>query len=220
MLVALLGALAGIAITVATDLISRTSVGGPGWSLSGNGALVVLFSGVPAVLAGGWAALARWRQRDYRWGRAGMAVGFIALVAAGLASFGPVLAVNVLGQEALSGGDGALAAIGVTFFAPAALAFVGGLGAATVLGSLTRMAVVWELALLGLVVGLVVSPWRGAYFLVGPLVMVPALVSLPVLLMRARRGPLFGWQWMAAACVCLAAGVVGGVVGAQQVQGL
>src|SRR5687768_11129359 len=112
-LVVLLGALAGIAIAVATDLVSRTSVGGATWSLSGNGALVVLFAGVPAVLAGGWAALARWRARDQRWGAAGTGVGALALVAAGLASFGPVIMVSALGEAALSGGDGALTAIGV-----------------------------------------------------------------------------------------------------------
>lgn len=217
-LVALLGALAGIGIAVATDVVSRTSVGGQNWSLRGNGALVVMFAGLPAVLAGGWASLARWRLRDWRWGTAGMGVGAVALVAAGVASFGPVLVVNALGQEALRGGDGHLVAIGATFFAPPVVAFVCGLGAAVWLGRLTRVAASAELLLFALVIALILSPWRGAYFIVGPLAAVPTLASLPVLLMRTSRAPLFGWGWLVAACGALAVGVVAGVLAAQWLQ--
>ena len=209
-LVALLGALAGITLAAATDAVSRTTIGGPNWSLSGNGALVVLFAGVPAVLAGGWAALARWRLRDPRWGTAGAGVGLVALLAATLASFGPVIVVNMLGTDALE-------AVAITYVLPPAVAFVGGVGTALPMG-LTRRGLVVAVGLLVGVLGLAVT---------NPFVLVPLgfLVALPLvaagpLLFSKGRMRLFGPAWLAAACVALVVGVIGGVIGAQQVQGL
>ena len=209
-LVALLGALAGIALAAATDAVSRTTIGGPSWSLSGNGALVVLFAGVPAVLAGGWAALARWRLRHRRWGTAGIGVGIVALVAAALASFGPVIVVNMLGTDALE-------AVAITYVLPPVVAFVGGVGMALPMG-LTRRGLLVAVALLVVVFALAVT---NPFVLVplGFLVALPLVAAGPMLFSRGRAR-LFGWGWLAAACVALVVGVIGGVIGAQQVQGL
>jgi hypothetical protein len=48
------GLVAGVIIYFATTLLSRTDIGGPGWSMRGNGALIVVFSLGPALLAVGW----------------------------------------------------------------------------------------------------------------------------------------------------------------------
>jgi hypothetical protein len=55
---ALFGLLAGIGVFVLTDVLSKSDIHGPGWSLQGNGALIVLFAAAPALLAAGWVALA------------------------------------------------------------------------------------------------------------------------------------------------------------------
>jgi hypothetical protein len=55
----LLGLIAGALLGLATLGLSTTDIGGPGWSLRGNGALIVEFAGGPALLAGGWVLLAR-----------------------------------------------------------------------------------------------------------------------------------------------------------------
>jgi hypothetical protein len=219
LLVGLLGALAGIVLAVATDVVSRSAVRGDGWSLAGNGALVVLFAGGPAVLAGGWAALARWRARDARWGAVGALVGLTAFVAAGLASFGPVLAVGALGPGVLEGDDGAQTALGVTFLAPPLIAFAGGMGMAAWLGRIRWVGGVAELVVLALA-AVLVAVVPGAYFLLGPLVVLPLLASAPVVFLRTVRPPLFAWPWLLIACIALTVGLAGGVIAAQRIQGL
>ena len=209
-LVTLLGALAGIALAVATDAVSRTTIGGPNWSLSGNGALVVLFTGVPAVLAGGWASLARWRVRDARWGTVGLVVGAVALVAAGLASFGPVIVVNMVGEATLE-------AVAITYVVPPVLAFVGGIGSGLWVG-VTRRGVLVAVGLAVVVFGLaVLNPF--VLVPLGFILALPLLAAAPVLFSRGRVR-LFGSGWLVVACVALAIGVIGGLIGAQQVQGL
>jgi hypothetical protein len=49
---------AGVLLWFITDLLSKTDIGGPGWTLKGNGSIVVLFAGGGALLAFGWLALA------------------------------------------------------------------------------------------------------------------------------------------------------------------
>src|SRR5436305_5054459 len=84
------GLLAGLLIAWLTLWLSTSDLGGPGWSLRGNGALVVEFSAAPAVLAGGWVAFGRgWR--------AAVLAGLLTLaIAAGLA-FSPIVPAALVG---------------------------------------------------------------------------------------------------------------------------
>ena len=52
-LVTLLAATSGVALALLAELLSKSDIGGPGWSLRGNGALIVPFGVGPAVVAGG-----------------------------------------------------------------------------------------------------------------------------------------------------------------------
>src|ERR1700687_1874834 len=62
-----IGALAGILLDVATFLVARYGPEADSWSFRGNGALAVPFGAGPAILAGGWTALA-FRNRGFaRW---------------------------------------------------------------------------------------------------------------------------------------------------------
>jgi hypothetical protein len=93
-LIALTGLVAGLFLWVLTIAVSRGHLSGDGWSLSGNGALIIPFGIGPAVVAGGWAAIIL-RMRDHpRWLLLGIgsAVIGLTLVAASLLSlvvFGP-----------------------------------------------------------------------------------------------------------------------------------
>lgn len=80
-----LGLLAGIAIARATLALSATDIGGPGWSLRGNGALVVEFTAAPAVLAGGWVSLSG------RGPRLALAAAGVTLALELAIGFGPIL---------------------------------------------------------------------------------------------------------------------------------
>ena len=231
LLTGLLGALAGIGLAVMTDALSRGEIGGAKWPLSGNGALVVPVAGVPGVLVGGWTALARWRVRDRRWTAAGLAAGLVALGIGALTSFGPVVAVNTLGEEVLRGGGGAGvagvagagvgAALAITFVLPLVLAFSAGLGLAAVFSRLTWPAAITALLLLAVAVAVtLVLP--GAFFVVGPLAVLPLMVGLPLLVAgdQGGRTVLFSGAWLAAACGALMLGLGAGLVAAQQIQGL
>jgi hypothetical protein len=56
---AAIGLLAGVVVSLATYALSNSDIGGPGWSLHGNGALIVIFALGPALLGAGWVWLAR-----------------------------------------------------------------------------------------------------------------------------------------------------------------
>lgn len=93
-LIALIGLAAGLCLWALTIVVSRGHVSGPGWSLSGNGALIVPFGIGPAIVAGGWAGIILRMRAHPRWLR--LAIGSslvgLALVAASLMSlvvFGP-----------------------------------------------------------------------------------------------------------------------------------
>ena len=93
-LIALAGALAGLLLWLLTFVLTRSRISGDGWSLSGNGALIIPFGVGPAVVAGGWAAIILRMRGHPRWLRLGIAsilVG-LALTAGSLLSliaFGP-----------------------------------------------------------------------------------------------------------------------------------
>jgi len=85
LILAVFGLACGAGTWVLADSLSRTDIGGPGWSLRGNGALVVPFSLGPALLDGGWAAYVWWHRRQRHWALAGVAAGAAAFVIALLA---------------------------------------------------------------------------------------------------------------------------------------
>jgi hypothetical protein len=93
-LVALIGLVAGLCLWLLTIAVGRGSISGDGWSLSGNGVLVVPFGIGPALVAGGWAGITLRMRAHPRWLLLGMGSTLIglALVAASLLSivlFGP-----------------------------------------------------------------------------------------------------------------------------------
>src|SRR5438128_11187554 len=93
-LTALAGAVGGVVLWILTIGVSRSSISGNGWALSGNGALIVPFGLGPALVAGGWAAIILRMRGHPRWLQLGIGSGLVglALVAASLLSlivFGP-----------------------------------------------------------------------------------------------------------------------------------
>jgi hypothetical protein len=94
------GLLAGALVGLAAYAVSRLSVGGANWSLSGNGALVILFSGCGMALAAGWLAIAdRARGRGLQPGRV-LLVALEALILELAYGFAPI----ILGDTASSAG--------------------------------------------------------------------------------------------------------------------
>src|SRR5690242_20736764 len=93
-LASLVGLIAGALLWVLTSAISRSHLSGSGWSLSGNGVLVIPFGLGPTVVAGGWAAIIL-RMRGHRhWLSLGILGGSVGLVLLGasllsLIVFGP-----------------------------------------------------------------------------------------------------------------------------------
>jgi hypothetical protein len=92
--VALAGLIAGAALWVLTTGLSHAGISGNGWSLSGNGVLIIPFGLGPAIVAGGWSAIILRMRGHPRWLQLGIASGLIglALVAGSLVSlivFGP-----------------------------------------------------------------------------------------------------------------------------------
>jgi hypothetical protein len=93
-LVALAGALAGVLLWLLTIVMSRSNISGNGWSLGGNGALIIPFGLGPAVVSGGWAAIILRMRGHPRWLQLGAASGLVgvALLAGSflsLIAFGP-----------------------------------------------------------------------------------------------------------------------------------
>lgn len=93
-LLAIIGALTGFGLWALTIAVSHGHLSGAGWSLSGNGALIVPFGLGPTVVAGGWAGIILRMRGHPRWWLLGLGSVLIglALVAASLLSlvmFGP-----------------------------------------------------------------------------------------------------------------------------------
>jgi hypothetical protein len=93
-LIALVGVVAGLCLWVLTIAVSRGNISGDGWSLSGNGALIVPFGIGPAVVAGGWAGIILRMRGHPRWLLLGIGSGLISLAVAAasmlvLLVFGP-----------------------------------------------------------------------------------------------------------------------------------
>jgi len=93
-LIALSGLVAGLCLWILTIAVMRGHLSGDGWSLSGNGVLIIPFGVGPALVAGGWAAIILRMRAHPRWLQLGIGSGLIglALAAASLLSlvaFGP-----------------------------------------------------------------------------------------------------------------------------------
>src|SRR5919204_1128475 len=73
------GVATGLLLWIITLLISRSDIHGHGWSLAGNGALIVPFGVGPAVVAAGWAAIILRLRGHPRWLPWGMASGLVGL---------------------------------------------------------------------------------------------------------------------------------------------
>jgi hypothetical protein len=93
-MIALLGVIAGVLLWILTIALSRSQLSGNGWSLSGNGALIIPFGLGPAAVAGGWAAIILRMRGHPRWLQLGVGSGLVGLaLMAGsflsLIAFGP-----------------------------------------------------------------------------------------------------------------------------------
>lgn len=90
------GVVAGVAIDLLTALVGASDIGGDGWTLRGNGSLVVPFSLGTGVLAGGWTALALHAGRSPRW----LSLGILAGLVAAVLGASQVLFLALLGADA------------------------------------------------------------------------------------------------------------------------
>src|SRR2546423_14712619 len=86
---ALIGVGSGIGIWLLTTLLSRTTISGNGWSLAGNGALIIPFGLGPAIVAAGWTAIILPIRGHPRWLQFGAAAGPVARVLGARASPSP-----------------------------------------------------------------------------------------------------------------------------------
>ncbi len=80
----LIGLVAGVALDAVAFLVARYGPEGDSWSLRGNGALIVPIGLGPAILAGGWTALASRYRGSPHWlvlGLAGFIIGTTFVVA-------------------------------------------------------------------------------------------------------------------------------------------
>jgi hypothetical protein len=92
-----LALLGGALLDILALLVAEAGPSGDGWSLRGNGALVVPLGVGPAVLGGGWTALALHAGRRPQWAVLGVAAGLV----------GAVLALAQVAYLALIGQSGA-----------------------------------------------------------------------------------------------------------------
>jgi hypothetical protein len=183
-----LGLVGGALLGWATLLVSQTDIGGPGWSLRGNGALVVEFAGGPSLLAGGWVGLARGRL-----GPALVAAAITLAIELGV-GFGPILA---------GPGTGLSARLLVGLWPPI-VALLAGLGLAP---PPTARALLLASGVCVLAIALSLGlPFL--LFVVAPLLL-PLVLATPTILRYAQRS-------VAASLVALPVALVAGTLGAQR----
>jgi hypothetical protein len=92
--VGLSGLVGGVLLWIAATIVSRSHLSGYGWSLSGNGALIIPFGLGPTLVAGGWAAVILRMRGHPRWLSLGIVggavgVGFVGASLLALIVFGP-----------------------------------------------------------------------------------------------------------------------------------
>jgi N-acetylneuraminic acid mutarotase len=96
----ILFAIGGVLVWALMDFVSRTDISGDGWSLRGNGALIVPVVAGPALMAAGWATLGL-SFRGQRQGAGWQALGYVGVPIAVIGGFmaatffaAPILAAN------------------------------------------------------------------------------------------------------------------------------
>jgi hypothetical protein len=147
------------------DGLSRTDISGDGWTLRGNGALIALLVGGPALLAMGWSMLAVWFKATGPRIQAGLLAGLGTLILSAVAGFGPVLL-----RDSRAG------------FIALPLAFAAGLGTAVVVGRVRSTTVVVAVAVLAVAM-LLGTLAGGSLPLIAP-VFVPLMFAVPLVVGR------------------------------------
>lgn len=182
-----LGLAGGALLGWATLALSNTDIGGPGWSLRGNGALIVEFAGGPALLAGAWVGLVRRRLGP------ALVAAVLTLLIELVVGFAPIVFLAGSGQAA-----SAPLLLGLL---PAVLACLAGLALAPprTRGALLLSALVC-LGVVALTLGL---PFL--LFILAPLLL-PLVLVTPTFARDARREHAPG---LAALPVALVAGTLG-----------
>lgn len=95
------GLIAGVALDVLAYWTARAGPAGDGWSLRGNGALVIPLGVGPAVLAGAWTAIILRSRGSAQW--RGLGVGAAAIGA--LPALASVLMLVAFGRSGQSASD-------------------------------------------------------------------------------------------------------------------
>jgi hypothetical protein len=184
------GLAGGALLAWATLALSNTDIGGPGWSLRGNGALIVEFAGGSALLAGGWVWLVR-----RRFGL-GLAAAVLTLLIELVVGFAPIV---FLTGPATAASVPLL--IGVV---PAVLACLVGLALAPPRTRRTLLAsAVVCLGVVALTLGL---PFL--LFILAPLLL-PLVLVMPTFVRYLRREHIPG-------VIALPVAVLAGTIGAQR----
>jgi hypothetical protein len=182
------GLAGGALLGWATLVLSNTDIGGPGWSLRGNGALIVEFAGGPTLLAGVWLWLVRPRVGP------ALLAAFLTLLIELAAGFGPILAGPRPGPQLPL-------LVGVV---PGALALLVGVA---LVWPPDRRAVVLGVAIFLLVTGLSLSmPFL--LIILAPLLL-PLVLVMPTFARYARREHV-------PSLVALPVALVAGSIGAQR----
>jgi hypothetical protein len=77
--VAVAGLATGVVLGLVTSLLTASGPSGHGWSLRGNGALIVPFGLAPALVAAGWAAIVAHLRSLPQWPVLGALAGLVGL---------------------------------------------------------------------------------------------------------------------------------------------
>ncbi len=85
------GIIAGVLLDVLTVLVARYGLQGNGWSLRGNGALVVPFGLGPALLTAAWTALVLRAKGRPAWLFGGVAAGLVGALLVAVSAVLPIL---------------------------------------------------------------------------------------------------------------------------------
>ena len=195
----LVGIGGGALLLALTVFVSRSDIGGPGWTLGGNGALVVPFAGGPALMAAGWVALALYRKGVPHSRAATALAGASVLVLALLEVFAPVIGIG--SQELV----GAIAPLVALLLGVALVAWVGGsIRTAAVAG-----VAAWLLFLLS------VFLLRPLFYILGPLLLAP-IVAWPLLVVSLveHGSGRMSRMGLLVASILLPIALFGGLVGA------
>ena len=185
------GVLGGGVVVALTAVVEQAGISGPGWSLSGNGAIAILVAGAAAVLGGGWAAIA---TRFTSAGPRRLAVCLIACLTSLLATAVLLFAFLLPTPLQLLGESGAAAVV---------LAAAVGFALPRVARVQRSASIRLEAAVLLLAIAIVVGPavLRGSFVWLA----VPLLVNLPLLTIAGRA---FGRGWLIGACLAMFVGLL------------